>query len=143
MTNLTRRTILLGCVAIATASPLSAASQKMTPRQAHEAAEAGQVVLLDIRTRSEWQQTGIGRSAHPVSMHEPDFLVRLNQLTAGDRARPVALICAVGNRSRAVQEALAGMGYSRIIDVPEGMIGGAHGPGWIKAGLPLKPYPKP
>ncbi len=113
----------------------------MTARQAHAAAARGELLLLDIRTRSEWKQTGIGASAQPVSMHEPNFLVRLQQLTHGDKSRPVALICAVGGRSKSIQNALARIGYSAVIDVSEGMIGGVHGTGWIKSGLPVRPYP--
>lgn len=114
----------------------------MTAQEAHTAAQNGEVLLLDIRTRMEWSQTGIGSSAHAVSMHEANFLAKLDQLTGGDKSKPVALICAVGGRSRAVQSALERMGYSSIIDVAEGMVGGPNGPGWIKSGLPLKSPPR-
>lgn len=112
----------------------------MSVHEAHEATEAGEILLLDIRTRAEWKETGIATSAHAVSMHEDTFLAKLIHLTGGDRSKPVALICAVGGRSRALQRVLSGMGYANIIDVSEGMIGGVHGPGWIKSRLPVAPY---
>jgi hypothetical protein len=29
-------------------------------------------------------------------------------------------------------------GFTRILDVPEGMVGSAAGPGWIARGLPVE-----
>lgn len=112
----------------------------MSVAEAHAAAGKGDVLLLDIRTRQEWRQTGVGETALAVSMHEAGFLQRLQALTGGDKSRPVALICAVGGRSRSLQRVLDRMGYSDVIDVAEGMIGGVNGKGWIKSGLPVKPY---
>jgi rhodanese-related sulfurtransferase len=117
-----------------------ATPRRMSVREAHEAAERGDILLLDIRTRAEWKETGVATSAHPVSMHEESFLAKLNALTGGDKSKPVALICAVGGRSRALQHILTGMGYDNITDVSEGMIGGVYGPGWIKSKLPVAPY---
>ena len=34
-------------------------------------------------------------------------------------------------------------GFSNIIDVPEGMLGSAAGPGWLAADLPTLPYEEP
>ena len=135
-----RRSFLAGVAAIMATTALHAEPRRMTVAEAHAAAGKGDILLLDIRTREEWRQTGIGETALPVSMHESDFLQRLNQLTGGDKSRPVALICAVGGRSQALQKLLSQGGYSHIIDVPEGMIGGIHGKGWLKSGLPLKQY---
>ena len=112
----------------------------MSAAEAHAAAGRGDILLLDIRSRQEWQQTGVGEAAHAVSMHEDDFLQRLQSLTAGDKSRPIALICASGNRSKIVERALADMGYTNVIDVAEGMMGGPNGQGWIKSGLPMTLY---
>ncbi len=117
-----------------------AAPRRMSVGEAHKAAEAGEILLLDIRSRAEWKETGVATSAHAVSMHEGTFLAKLHALTGGDKSKPVALICAVGGRSKALQHILTGMGYAHIIDVSEGMIGGIYGPGWIKSKLPVAPY---
>ena len=98
---ITRRTFV-GCLAATVATtPALAQPRNISAQQAHDAAEKGDILLLDIRTREEWRETGIGESAQPVSMHERDFLDRLQSLTEGDKSKPVALICAVGGRSRA------------------------------------------
>ncbi|MCX8952452.1 rhodanese-like domain-containing protein, partial [Ruegeria sp. NA] len=31
-------------------------------------------------------------------------------------------------------------GFTNIIDVPEGMLGSAAGPGWVRTGLPVRKY---
>ncbi len=137
---LNRRTFIAGLAVMAAAPAALAEVQKMSVQDAHKAATDGDVLLLDIRTRGEWRQTGIGESALPVSMHESDFLAKLQSLTGGDKTRPVALICAVGGRSQALQRVLTRMGWSRIIDVSEGMMGSRAGPGWLKSGLPVKRF---
>ena len=140
MQGISRRSVIAGILLTALAAPALAGASKMSVADAHAAATRGDILLLDIRTRHEWRQTGIGQSAHAVSMHERDFLQKLDALTAGDKSRPVALICAVGRRSQSLQEVLSRMGYSQIIDVTEGMVGGVNGKGWIKSGLPMKAY---
>ena len=139
-TNLTRRSLIVGVAAMVFAPRLHAESRKMSAADAHAAAGRGDVLLLDIRSRQEWQQTGVGETALTVSMHEKGFLRRLQSLTAGDKSRPIALICAVGGRSRSLQHILARKGYTHVIDVAEGMIGGPNGRGWIKSGLPMTLY---
>lgn len=139
-TRLTRRHLVIGIATLAAAPQVHANSRKMSAADAHAAAGRGDVLLLDIRSRQEWQQTGIGETAHAVSMHEKDFLQRLQSLTAGDKSRPIALICAVGGRSKSLQHLLARRGYTHVIDVSEGMIGGVNGTGWIKSGLPTTAY---
>jgi rhodanese-related sulfurtransferase len=55
------------------------------------------------------------------------------------RERPIALICARGNRSTLASAALAEAGYSEIYNVREGMLGSPDGPGWLARGLPTDP----
>lgn len=112
----------------------------MSAPEALKAATDGDVVLVDIRTRQEWQQTGLAQPALPISMHEGGFVQKLLQATAGDRSRPVAIICATGGRTRYLQNVLAGAGFTNIIDVPEGMMGSPAGPGWLKRSLPVKAW---
>lgn len=105
---------------------------------AHRAALAGDVVLIDIRRPDEWALTGVGEGAHPLDMRHQDFLAALRVQVDQDLSRPVALICARGVRSQRLGLKLADAGFTQIIDVPEGMLGSGAGPGWIKRGLPLR-----
>ncbi|WP_458323214.1 rhodanese-like domain-containing protein [Roseobacter sp. A03A-229] len=105
---------------------------------AHAAALAGDILLVDIRRPDEWARTGVGEGAVPLDMRRGDFIEALLAQVQNDTSRPVALICARGVRSRHLGARLAEAGFSRIIDVPEGMLGSGAGPGWVKRGLPVQ-----
>ncbi|GGH32797.1 Rhodanese-related sulfurtransferase [Cribrihabitans marinus] len=112
----------------------------LTAGEAFEAAQSGRIVLVDIRTPQEWRRTGIARGAHPIDMRREDFRAALDDLTAENPSRPVALICARGVRSARLGNALAEAGYDNILDVPEGMLGSRAGPGWLASDLPVTAY---
>ena len=117
-----------------------APGQRLTVSQAHEQAQAGTIALIDIRRPGEWKMTGIGQGAVPIDLRRPDFVEALLTVVQGDPSRPVALICAKGVRSRRLAKALTDAGFARILDVPEGMLGSASGPGWLAQGLPVVAY---
>ena len=104
---------------------------------AHRAALAGDILLIDIRRPDEWQGTGVGEGAIPLDMRREDFTEALLERTGGRTDAPVALICARGVRSRGMTARLTKAGFTNIIDVPEGMLGSGAGAGWLKRGLPI------
>lgn len=106
---------------------------------AHARAVTGDILLIDIRRPDEWSLTGVGEAALPLDMRRPDFLSALNQATGGDTSRAIALICARGVRSARLTRKLADAGYTRLINVPEGMLGSHAGAGWLAKGLPVIP----
>jgi rhodanese-related sulfurtransferase len=110
----------------------------MTAPEADAAAQSGEIILLDIRTPEEWAETGIPASGHAVSMHVPGFLEKLATLNEDDKSKPIALICARGNRSAFLRQELTKRGFTQVVDVSEGMVGGQSGPGWIARGLAVK-----
>ena len=73
-------------------------------------------------------------------MHEAGFVRNLARALGGIRSNPVALICATGGRSAHMRRVLATAGFTNVIDVSEGMFGSRAGPGWLKRGLPTKPW---
>ncbi|MBM2576449.1 rhodanese-like domain-containing protein [Jannaschia sp. Os4] len=109
-----------------------------TPPEALAAATSGDLVLVDIRRPDEWARTGLPAPAHGIDMRRDDFVDALLELTGGARDRPVALICARGVRSDRMSARLAEAGFTRIVDVPEGMLGSRAGPGWLERGLPVR-----
>ena len=135
------RAIFAVLIFLVTALPVAAVEPlKMTAKEAHEKALAGEIVLLDIRRPKEWLKTGVGEGAVPLTMHQPgwDLLAALEEQVGGDTDKPVALICATGGRSAWLQIQLTSVGYTQIIDVSEGMLGRPDaGSGWIKQGLPV------
>ncbi|MFD3190639.1 rhodanese-like domain-containing protein [Sedimentitalea sp. HM32M-2] len=118
------------------------AGPSLSVTQAFDLAARNQVLLIDIRRPDEWRDTGLPRHAHALDMRRDDFGAALTALTAGDRARPIALICARGVRSARLARRLSNAGFDQIINVPEGMLGSPAGPGWLAAGLPVTPVPE-
>ncbi|WP_420557317.1 rhodanese-like domain-containing protein [Roseovarius sp.] len=113
---------------------------ELSVRDAFDAAQAGDVLLIDIRTPEEWRETGIGQGAHPIDMRRSDFIAALDSLTGARKDAPIALICARGVRSARLGRALVNAGYTNTVNVPEGMLGSRAGPGWIASGLPVTNY---
>jgi len=109
----------------------------LTPPEAHAAAKAGDIILIDIRRPDEWAKTGSPDGGHRVDLRVEDFAEQLSALANGDKDAPIALICARGVRSARTSNLLAEAGFTNIIDVPEGMLGSGAGPGWLSRGLPL------
>ncbi len=117
-----------------------AAAETMTAADALQGVKDNEVILVDIRSRDEWRQTGIASVAIPLSMHEPGFLKGINRLQSDNPDKTIALICAVGGRTAYMNEILVRRGFENIVDVSEGMLGGVHGKGWIPSGLPVKKW---
>jgi rhodanese-related sulfurtransferase len=142
-----RRVLLvLGAAGIATGGAIAAQwynilaqndEDALTPVEAHAAARAGDILLIDIRRPEEWVATGVGDGATPIDMRRSDFIDEVLRQTNSDRSRPIALICARGVRSRRMTNLLSEAGFTTIIDVPEGMLGSGAGPGWLERGLPV------
>lgn len=100
-------------------------------------ATARKVTLVDIRTPREWDDTGIPQGARTVTWGQSDFGERMLSLVQGDRAAPLVLICRSGNRSGKALAFLRENGFTQVRHVPDGMSGGAAGPGWLARGLPV------
>ena len=115
----------------------SAEFQTWTVEEVAEAWARDEIVLIDVRTPQEWNSTGVAENAHTVAMQDPALGAKLDSLTAGNTAKPVALICATGVRSGRVANAMARAGYTKVYSVDEGMHGSSSGPGWLRRGLPL------
>lgn len=142
--QLTRRLFLGGGIAVSVSSiawsqinSLPFDGDAIDPPTAHKFAISGEVTLIDIRRPDEWKKTGSGEGAHRLDLRRKDFITVLDGIVAGDRSKPVALICARGVRSNRMSQKLIKAGFTNIIDVPEGMLGSKAGPGWLKRKLPL------
>jgi len=141
-----RRGFLLGAVAVVAAGVCAArwynigaeiGEDALSAPEALARAQLGEILLVDIRRPDEWQATGIPLGAVPLDLRRDDFVEALLAEAGGDRARPVALICARGVRSARLGKRLSQAGFTAILDVPEGMLGSGAGPGWLARGLPV------
>lgn len=144
--RMNRRTILLGAVVMASlytgfvhARPVNI----MSARTAAKLSEKGDVLLVDIRTPAEWRTTGIASHAHTLSALDPQFSRKLLSLVNNDRTHPIGLICARGGRSARLRTKLEQAGFTRVVDIAEGMSGSGWGPGWLAQNLPVKVYRTP
>ncbi len=109
----------------------------MTPAEAHAAAGAGEILLVDIRRPDEWAKTGVPEVAEALDMRDSAFVDKVLAARRSDD-QPVAVICARGVRSARLARRMTDAGITPVIDVPEGMLGSGAGPGWLARGLPLK-----
>lgn len=100
----------------------------------------GEIILIDIRRPEEWKSSGVATPALTITMHQNPraFFNRVHRALGYDMNKPVAIICAVGVRTRYMQAQMKRVGFLNVVDVSEGMIGGKHGTGWIKSGLPIR-----
>lgn len=101
-------------------------------------------VLIDIRTPREVAETGRPKGAVAVPLQGDDmvfrnsFVAEVAAAAGNDKARPVALIDANGQRAVFAAKLLASQGFSQVLVVGEGMLGSSLGPGWIARGLPVE-----
>ncbi len=123
---------LLSLFALGAAAPVAA--QTLTVVEAHSQAVSKQVMLIDVRTPSEWAETGVPETAARANFNDPDFLAQAKKLIGDDTSRPVALICRSGNRSGQAAAQLRAAGYTNVFNVSGGV---SMAGGWIANGLPL------
>lgn len=140
--------VLVSCLVLSTVQAqvtpaVSTALQPLSAVQAHELAQAGEVTLIDIRQPEEWRQTGVAQDVKRVSMRQPGggqaFAQAIYEAAGRDLDAPIVLICRTGSRTSRLVPLLKEMGFTNVVDVPEGMLGSRAGPGWIARGLPVDP----
>ena len=139
MTNyLSRRWFMIvGAACAFAATPGLAAEHILSATQAAEKLARGEIVLLDIRSRAEWKETGLAEGALPVSLHERGFGEKLQTILKAYDTDKIAVICATGGRTAHVVDLLSRNGITGVWDVSEGMMGNNRGPGWIERGMPV------
>ena len=119
--------------------------------------ERKDAVLIDVRTRAEWNFVGLPDLAgldkkpalvewqvFPTMQPNPDFVSALSGAVA-DKSAPILFLCRSGARSAAAAKAMTAAGYSTCLNVADGFEGpldaqakrGAAG-GWKAEGLPWR-----
>lgn len=98
---------------------------------------AAGVPVIDIRTRPEWEQTGIVPGSHLLTFFDERgqadpaaWLERAKAISKpGD---PVVVICRTGNRTKVVSQFLSQRaGYAKVYNVRHGIVA------WAKEGRPV------
>lgn len=142
------RRLALVLILAVPAAPLWAtaaiAGPQIDPVEAHKLSQAGEVLLVDVRSPKEWQDTGTPQGAQLITMHGKrgvdGFVEAVETALKGDKSKPVALICAAGGRSSYLQRQLEARGFKAVYDVEAGVVGGLMSKGWKKRGLPMNSY---
>jgi len=120
----------------------------ISPLDTWERAQTDEILIIDIRTQGEWEETGIPPNAALVSLYSDwgvpnlDFVIEILDAAGGNKDLPIALICAGGVRTAFAADLLRDRGFTQILDVGEGMLGSGDGPGWIARDLPTEPCPQ-
>lgn len=137
------RALILCLVLAAAAWPARAGGGIISADDANRRARTGEITVIDVRSPAEWRRTGIAKGGKTVTIHDPDgpagFFRAMLAAVGGDKTKPVALICARGNRSTRAYEFLRSRGFVNVYNIAEGMLGNGQSPGWIARGLPVAP----
>ena len=136
---------LVGILACALAAVAVAGGGLLSADDAARRVKNGEITVIDVRSPGEWRQTGTALGAKRITIHDPGgangFLRHMVAAVDGDRGRPIALICARGNRSTRAYDFLTQNGFTNVHNIVEGMLGNRTDPGWIARGLPVVPCP--
>ena len=108
----------------------------VTPQEAHELQASGEATIVDVRTRSEFDNVGHVANTELIEWRldgqqqpDPRFLYRLAQRYGRDE--PLLLLCRSGVRSHYAAELAASAGFTRVYNILDGFE-----KGWLPAGLP-------
>lgn len=133
--NFTRRLLLGSCLFLA-AFAARAEVVDIDNAELAKLAAAG-VAVIDIRTRPEWEQTGIVPGSHPLTFFDErgqaDPAAWLEKAKAiAKPGEPLIVICRSGNRTKAVSQFLSQrVGYAKVYNVRNGIVA------WAKEGRPM------
>lgn len=117
-------------------NPTKALPQVISAEDAHAMRQKGEVTIIDVRTPMEWTRSGVAEGALAISPQDPSFIQQLEDAVDGDKGKPIALICATGNRTAMIQRYLQDHGWSNVADISEGMMGNWTAVGWLRKNLP-------
>ena len=132
-------TLFGGALTALAATAAQAEPSRLSADAAHTAHQAGELLIVDVRTPQEWRQSGIPEGAVALNMQQKDFVQRLASVMESNPGKRLAFICATGARSGFVATRLNEMGLEGVAEISEGMHGSKAGPGWLARGLPIQP----
>ena len=133
--------ILLSSLLLSIVLPLQAEVIQVDNAELQKLLDQG-VPLIDVRTASEWQQTGVIAGSHLLTFFDEsgnynakDWLEKFTAIAQPEQ--PVVLICAVGGRTQAITHFLdQKVGYKQVHNVTAGIRA------WINAGKPTTAAPQ-
>ena len=107
--------------------------------EASQALLDSKIPIVDIRTPSEWKETGLLQGSIPIMLFDEkgqydlnDFLQKLN--SAVDTKKPFAIICRTGSRTKILASFLSQKMNYDVVNIKSGILYAKH----LK--LPILPY---
>ncbi|HSI79341.1 MAG TPA: molybdopterin-synthase adenylyltransferase MoeB [Solirubrobacterales bacterium] len=100
-----------------TIEQVKARIEEVTPAEARGEIERGEVVLLDTRELTEWNESHL----EGATLVPPVEVVERADEVAPDAGQRVLIYCASGNRSARAADALQNLGYENVASVAGGI----------------------
>lgn len=101
------------------------------------------IPLIDVRTASEWKQTGIVEGSHLLTFFDEKGNYDIKKWVAdleeiAGKGKPFMLICAVGGRTDNISQFLdQKLGFTKVHNVKKGIVQ------WLSANKPVTVYEEP
>ena len=87
-----RRTLIAATgAALALPAAALASAGTISAQEANTRMQAGELILIDVRTESEWQE-GVPKGAHMVTLGDPRMADKIYGYMKEDASKPVAVI---------------------------------------------------
>ena len=109
--------------------------KKISVSDAHAKYSDGETILIDVRQPDEWADGGRPEGAIGLTLQDPDFLAKLDQIVDGNKDKPVAFNCKGGGRSMKASELAVASGFTNISNVEGGFMS------WVENKLPTDKGP--
>ena len=87
--------------------------KEISAEQAKKLLTNKQIVLLDVRTKDEYQEQHLDHSIN-IDIHSDDFEAKVKKL---DKEKIYLVFCRSGNRSSAASEIMKRLGFKDVICV--------------------------
>ena len=137
--DMIQKTILGVCIFLIATASISA--KDISPIEA-AAGLKNNLLIIDVRSKSEWKETGVIPNAKLIQMYSAartlrkEYISEILDFIGDNKSIEVAIICHSGGRSSGTVKMLEEKGYINISNISEGMVGNDNISGWINRGLP-------
>lgn len=115
----------------ATTPAVAGEPKNVTPDEAEKLVKDGKVTVLDVRTPEEFEDGHIAGAVN-LNVHDAEFSAKLAEL---DKAKPILLHCAAGNRSVRALPVLREQKFPTVYHLNGGL------KAWLQAGKPTVEEP--
>lgn len=134
-----RRYAIIGVLSItASLTPFAYADIGSLPAAtANKQVQRGELVLIDVRSPTEWAMTGMPRDSIGAPMQAADFIAQARGAVLGDLDQPIAVLGRGDEDAREAAEKLEAEGFREIYIIAGGMGSAAtNTQGWLSSSLP-------